>query len=132
MPSRNVELVRESIEAANRGDLEWLIEHAAPDVELHARGVAGEPVVYRGAAGAREYFRDMAESWQAVEAVPEDIREVGDRVVAIVNRRLRGRGSGVDVEDKIGIVYDLRDGLALRIWAYRDVAEALADAKSDL
>jgi ketosteroid isomerase-like protein len=124
--------VRESIEAANRGDVEWLIEHAAPDVELHARGVAGERVVYRGAAGAREYFRDMAESWQAVEAFPEEIREVGDRVVAIVSRRLRGRGSGVDVEDKIGIVYDLRDGLAFRIWTYRDVAEALADAKSDL
>jgi hypothetical protein len=29
--TRNEELVREAFEAANRGDLEWLIEHATGD-----------------------------------------------------------------------------------------------------
>lgn len=129
MPSRNVELVRESFEAVNRGDVKWLIEHSAPDIELHGRGVTGEPVLYTGPEGIREYFRDMAESWQSFHAVPEDLREAGDRVVAIANRRLRGRGSGLEVEDKIGIVYELRDGRVIRISGYRDVAEALADAE---
>jgi ketosteroid isomerase-like protein len=123
----DVELVRESIDALNRGDVDWLIEHSAPDVEIHAQGVAGEPVLYAGAAGIRENFRDNGETWQSIEHVPEEIREHGDHVIAIVGRRLRGRGSGVDVEDRIAIVYELRDGLATRIWSYRDVDEALAE-----
>jgi ketosteroid isomerase-like protein len=126
--TRNIELVRESIEAANRGDLEWLLEHAASDIELRSRGVAGEPVLYTGPAGIREYFRDMADIWQSMESAPEDIRELGDRVIAIVNRRLRGRGSGIDVEDKIGIIFELRDGVAVRVSTYRNVEEALAEA----
>jgi ketosteroid isomerase-like protein len=129
--SRNVQLVREAFDAVNRGDAEWLIEHSAADVEIRGRGVAGEPVRYTGAAGIREYFHDMAESWQSMELVPEEIREVGDRVLAIANRRLRGRGSGIDVEDKVGVVYELRDGFAIRISGYRDVAEALAYLGSD-
>lgn len=126
--ARNIELVREAIDAMNRGDLEWLIAHAAPDIEIRSRGVADEPVRYTGVAGIRENFRDMAEIWQSIEAVPEDVREHDDRVIAIVNRRLRGRGSGITVEDRIAIVFQVRDGLARRIWAYRDVGEALADA----
>ncbi len=94
------------------------------------QGVAGEPVLYTGVAGIREYFRDMAESRQTVETLPEDIREFGDRVVAVVDRRLRGRGSGIALEERIGIVYELRDGIALRIHGYRDVDEAIAKAEA--
>jgi hypothetical protein len=61
-----------------------------------------------------------------MELVPEEIRGVGDRVLAIVNRRLRGRGSGIDVEDKFGVVFELHAGVAVRISGYRDDTEALA------
>jgi hypothetical protein len=84
-----VAVVREAFEAVNRGDVQWLIEHSAPDVEIRGRGVAGEPVLYTGAAGIREYFHHMSESWQSMKLVPEGLREVGDRVLAIANRRLR-------------------------------------------
>jgi ketosteroid isomerase-like protein len=129
--SRNVELVREAFDALNRGDAEWLIEHSAAGVEIRGRGVAGEPILYTGAAGIREYLHDRAESWQSMELVPEEIREVGDRVLGIANRRLRGRGSGIDVEDKFALVFELRDGFAVRISGYRDVAEALEALGSD-
>jgi ketosteroid isomerase-like protein len=111
--------------------VESLIEHCTPDVEIRGRGVAGEPVLYTGAAGIREYFRDMAESWRSIEVVPEHLREIDYCVVAIANRRLRGRWSGIDVEDKVEIVFELRDGLAIRISGYRDVAEALGDKEVD-
>jgi ketosteroid isomerase-like protein len=78
--ARNVALVRESFDALNRGDAEWLAERSAADVEVHGRGFAGEPVVYRGAAGIREYFRDMAESLGSVETIPEGVHDYGDRV----------------------------------------------------
>jgi hypothetical protein len=43
-----------------------------------------------------------------------------------------GRGSGIYVEDQVGIVYELRDGLATRISGHRDVVEAFADAELDV
>jgi hypothetical protein len=36
------------------------------------------------------------------------------------------------VEDQVGIVYELRDGLATRISGHRDVVEAFADAELDV
>ena len=39
----------------------------------------GEPAPYVSAAGVRDYFRDLAEIWESVEFVPEDIRDLGDR-----------------------------------------------------
>jgi ketosteroid isomerase-like protein len=123
--------VRKAFDAVNRRDAEWLIEHSAADIEMRGTGVAGEPVLYIGAAGIRGFFHDIAESWQSLQFVPEEIQERGDRVLAIVNQRLRGRGSGIEVEGKLGFVLELRDGVAVRITAYREVAEALADLGSD-
>ena len=127
----NVELTRAAYHALNRGDIEWLVEHADPRVEMHFRGVAGEPVLYVGAAGIREYFRDMGEIWDSVEYLPEDIRDLGDRTFTILHRRLRGKQSGLCIEDTIACVSTMREGVVAEIWAYRDVDEALAGARLD-
>ena len=73
-----VELTHGAFEAMNHRDLDWLVAHCDPGVEMHMRGVAGEPVLYVGAAGIRDYFRDIAEIWETVEFVPEDVRDLGD------------------------------------------------------
>lgn len=59
-----VELTHRAFEAMNRRDLDWLVAHCDPGVEMHMRGVAGEPVLYVGAAGIRDYLRDIAEIWR--------------------------------------------------------------------
>jgi len=131
VPTPTVDLTRAAYMALNRGDVDWLIQHCDPAVEMHLRGVAGEPVLYVGASGVREYFRDMAETWGAVEYVPEDIRDLGDRTLTILRRRLRGKKSGLCLEDTVACVCTLRDGAVAEIWAYRDIDEALADARLD-
>lgn len=131
MSSRNVELTREAFEAMNRRDVEWLAAHCHPDVELHMLGVAGIPVLYTGAGGIGEYFRDMDESWESFETFPEEIRDGGDRIVVLARQRLRGRTSGADVEITIALVYELCDGALAVMRAYPTVAEALAAAGLD-
>lgn len=116
----------------NRRDLDWLIAHSDPGIELHMHGVAGEPVLYMGASGIRDYFRDMAEIWESVEFVPEDIRDLGDRIFVIVRQRFRGRGSGIDVESRVGSVCRLRGEVVIEMRSYADVGEALAAAGLDL
>jgi ketosteroid isomerase-like protein len=115
----------------NRRDLDWLVAHCDPGVEMHMRGVAGEPVLYVGAAGIRDYFRDVAEIWETVEFVPEDVRDLGDRVFVILRQRFRGRGSGVDVEARTACTYRLRGGALTELRSYGDVAEGLAAAGLD-
>jgi ketosteroid isomerase-like protein len=130
-PTPNVELTRAAYLALNRGDVDWLVEHSDPRVEMHFRGVAGEPVVYVGSAGVREYFRDAAEIWDSVEYLPEDIRDLGDRTFTVVRRRLRAKTCGLTLEDTVACVCALRDGVVAEIWAYRDIDEALAGARLD-
>ena len=88
-------------------------------------------MLYVGAAGIREYFRDMAEIWESIEFVPEEIRDLGDRLLVIFRQRARGRGSGVDVENRAACTYRLRDGVLIELRSYPEVAEAAAAAGVD-
>ena len=123
-----MELTREAYAAMNRRDADWLSEHCDPDVQLHMIGVAGLPVLYTGADGIREYFRDMAEIWESFEVIPEEIRDGGDRVVVLNRQRLRGRTSGAEVEETNAAVYELRDGVVTSMRTYATAADALAAA----
>jgi ketosteroid isomerase-like protein len=124
----NVELAYEAIGAMNRRDLDWLIAHSDPGVEMHMHGVAGEPVQYVGAAGIRDYFRDMGEIWELMEFSLEEVRDLGDRVFILLGQRFRGRGSGVDVENTTAVVFRLRAGVLTELRSYLDVADGLAAA----
>jgi len=127
----NVELANEAIGAMNRRDLDWLIAHSDPEVELHMHGVFAEPVLYVGAEGIRDYFRDMAEIWEMMEYSAEDIRDLGDRIFIVLRQRFRGRGSGVDVETSVASIFTLRAGVVTEMRAYLEVADALAAAGLD-
>jgi ketosteroid isomerase-like protein len=127
----NVELTREAYLAMNRGDIDWLVAHSDPAIRMHFRGVAGEPALYEGASGIRAYFRDIAEIWDAVEYTPQDIRDLGDRTLTVLKRRLCGKQSGLRLEDTVACVCAVRGGVVTQIWAYRDLDEALADARLD-
>ena len=86
MSTQNVELTRDAYLAMNRGDIDWLVQHSDPELEMHFLGVAGEPVLYVGASGIRDYFRDIAEIWDSVEYTP---RTSG------ISATARSRSSGV-------------------------------------
>jgi len=125
------ELTQAAYAALNRGDIDWLIEHSDPAVEMHFLGVAGEPVLYVGAAGIREYFNDIAEIWDSVEYMPEQIRDLGDRSYTVLRRRLRGKKSSLMLEDTCVCVCARRAGLVTEVRVYRDMDEALAAACLD-
>jgi ketosteroid isomerase-like protein len=122
----NVELTTEAYGALNRRDVDWLIAHSDPGVEMHMHGVAGEAVLYLGESGIRDFFRDMDEIWDSVEFVPEDIRDLGNRILVVVRQRFRGRGSGIDLGSTVACVYQLRGGLVTEMRTYLEIAEALA------
>jgi ketosteroid isomerase-like protein len=129
--AQNVELTRAAYLAMNRGDLDWLVEQSDPGLQMHFLGVAGEPVLYVGASGIRDYFRDIAEIWDSIEYVPEQITDLGDRTFTVLTRHLRGKKCGLRLQDSVACVCALRDGVVTEIWAYRDLDDALADSRLD-
>ena len=126
MSQQNVELVRHAFGAVTiPGDPEAMIDASQPDFEMQLVGVGGEPVYYAGARGIRDFFRDVAESWESFRFEATDFRDLGNRVLVLGRVRGRGRLSGVNVDDRWAWIVELRQGRAASLRGYLDHREAL-------
>jgi ketosteroid isomerase-like protein len=123
---QNVELVRHAFGVVTiPGDPEAIIVASHPDFEMQLVGVGGEPVYYAGASGIRDFFRDVAESWESFRFKATDIRDLGERVLVLGEVRGRGRVSGVEVDDRWAWIVELKEGRAARLRGFLDHREAL-------
>jgi hypothetical protein len=73
MSQENVEAFKRTIEAANRQDVEALLEEVDPEVEwphpaFHV-ALGGEATVYRGHEGVRKVFQDLKPRGDSKEGV---------------------------------------------------------------
>jgi ketosteroid isomerase-like protein len=128
MSRENVEAFKRGIEAGNRGDIETLLEELHPEVEWHSALHAlmgGEQTVFRGHDGVREMIRDLYEAFHQIHIEISEIRDLGDRLVAIGRNHARGEASGADVETPFGFVTEFKNGKAISIRGYLDHKEAL-------
>jgi ketosteroid isomerase-like protein len=129
MSQENVELVRRAFGVVTiPGDPEAMVAASHTDFEMHLVGVAGEPVRYAGAGGIREFFRDVAQSWESFRFKSTDLRDLGDRVLVLGHVRGRGRASGVEVDDRWAWIVELRGGRAVSLHGFLDHREALEAA----
>jgi ketosteroid isomerase-like protein len=131
MSQENVDAFKRGLEAGNRGDVETLLEVLDPEVTwrsaLHAL-LRGEATVFRGHDGVREMLRDLYGAFGEIQIEITDIRDLGDRLVAIGRTRARGETSGADVESPIGFVTEFNNGKAISIRAFLDPKEAMEAA----
>jgi ketosteroid isomerase-like protein len=125
----NVEIVRRGLVAYNAKDVKAFADLTTSDFEWYP-AVAGavERHSYQGREGIETYFREVSDTWQEVQALTEDVRVLGSRVVVLGRFEGRGRDSGILVDSPQGIIYDLRGGKISRIRAYLDHGEALRAA----
>jgi ketosteroid isomerase-like protein len=132
MSQENVESFKRVIEAINRGDVEAVLQELDPAIEWHMtvqEFIGGEAGVYRGHEGVREYFRDMDEAFTEVEVDYAELRDLGDRVLAIGSFRTRGRHSGAVIESPLATLAEAdADGKGTRVLTYLDPKEALEAA----
>jgi ketosteroid isomerase-like protein len=125
MSKENVERVERALAASNSGDAEALIAESDPGFEMHLVGVAGEPVFYTGASGIRQFFRDMAESWETFRFEASDVRDLGDSVLALGTVKARGRASGIDVEAPRAYIVEFVSGKATSMRGFHNHQKAL-------
>ena len=120
MSQENVETVRAINDAYNRGDFDAVREKAEPEFVLIPAG-AQPPI--KGADKVREWMEPDAFESQVVELL--ELREAGNKVLARAHSKIRGAGSGIEIEVLAWVVWTFNDaGRTIRLEIYLDYEKA--------
>jgi ketosteroid isomerase-like protein len=117
MSHDNVKIVRRFLV----DDFDEALTHVDP-------GVVWNPVEESAAQGhdaVRASTARWKSEWDDDELIPEEFADGGDRVVATVRFRARGRGSGIEVDARLYDVFTLHDGKIVRMDQFSERSEAL-------
>jgi ketosteroid isomerase-like protein len=127
---RDVERLRGAYQAFNEGGgVDAILERLGPDFQLRDRESSPDRQTRYGKAGIKQLFDSYMEAFDALRLEPEEFIEVGDQIVVSLNQRIRGKGSGAEVEARVAHVWTLRNGeiVRLRIFGGKERAlEAIA------
>lgn len=134
MSHEDVELLRAAFENFLAGGRDWGAELLDPEIEWDASDLTVLDIggVYHGQVGVQEFWREWLAAWETVQ-FEYRLVEAGDRVVALIDQRMRGRSTGIEVPfGKYAHVYTFKDGLIVHWKLYSSQAEALeAVGRSD-
>ena len=130
MSEENVEVgepVRRLWAALSKRDWDAFSAELDPEVEYTP---VEEQVVYRGPEAATQYAERWLEAWETFLGEVEEVESAPAEDLAFIALRFqgRGKGSGVEIDDRLFWVYELRGGRLYRISEYSDRAEALEAA----
>jgi ketosteroid isomerase-like protein len=127
MSQENVEVVRKSLEAFQRGQFDSVTTELWDSEGEWMPAMAGvvEDKVYRGHAGLRRYFDELFESFSKVRLHDIEFRDLGNRVLVLYELSVCGRDSGVAIDQQGGTVYELRGGKIVHGRSYLSRGEAL-------
>ncbi len=125
MSQENVELVRRAFEEFRAGRRFGL--PSDPEVEWDATELPVPDIsgVYRGPEAVRRFWLQWLSAWEAVQFEYELV-DAGARVVALIDQRMRGRSTGIEVPfGKYAHVYTFKEGLMVHWKCYMSQADAL-------
>jgi ketosteroid isomerase-like protein len=128
MSEQNVEIVRRMYDAFHRGDAEGALAHFAPDVLVDASRARPDG----GKGQGREQLNTIVTAWMGAwdewrEEI-EEMRDLGSEVLILSVQHGRGKGSGVEVEARYALLYEVQGGKITRLDMYKEPAEALEAA----
>jgi hypothetical protein len=125
-----VRLVRQGYATANRRDFDVTIRGYDPGYEYHPEQVAlpdTDPIYY-GHDGFHKFWRQVLESFGDVRLDPEEILDLGDRLLVTTRMSGHGTGSGVSIDQQLFQLMIFRRGVIVRQVDFQDRAQALEAA----
>lgn len=129
MSEKNVEVVRELVEAWNQHDEALAVGYLTTDVEWAPAGPAAvERVVYRGREECSEGFASVWETWEEFHFEESEIRDLGDSVLWLGRVHMKGGASHIELDQEFANHFLLRDDLIARATAFLSWTEALGAA----
>jgi ketosteroid isomerase-like protein len=124
----DIETLRVGYEAVSRGDWDAATRFAHPEFELRTADRVPNPGTYRGPEEVRRFFEDLFAPFEEVGIEPEEFFERADQIVAFVLTRFRPTGSSAVVENRIGHLWTMREGKAMRLEIFPRREDALEAA----
>src|SRR4051812_21169251 len=133
MSQENVDRWRASIEAflsgTSESDREAMLTELAelwdPEIEwdVSEAGLPDIGGVYRGIEAVLAFWREWLAAWETTQFEYELI-DAGDRVVMLLDQRMRGRSTGIEVSlGEYAQVATFRDGLIVHLKIYLSQSE---------
>jgi ketosteroid isomerase-like protein len=126
MSQENVDDFLEGAEALNRGDMERFLEGYDQDVVFEPRASQMEGA-FVGPDGVKEFMTGLLDLFE-FRTHFSDVRDLGDRVLAIGTQITIARGSGIQQESPLAVVATYRNGLITHFKDYGERELALEAA----
>jgi ketosteroid isomerase-like protein len=128
MSRKNVEMVRDFIDAYNQRDFDAAVKDFDPEVEwvLPARQSSDS---CRGPEEVRRFWEGLDDTFEELRLKPQEWVDVGDRVATRLRHYGKGKGSGLEIDAELyHQVATFRNGRMVRIEYFGEWAEALEAA----
>ncbi len=123
----NRELCQNFLDAYCPGRLDDLLALLHPDIEWTITETWVEREVWYGHAGVRVGLRRFFSEWEDFSNDEvEAFTDAGDKFAVVTRMRGRSRRTRIATEMQTSGVFDVRDGLIVRIVGHSDPADALA------
>jgi ketosteroid isomerase-like protein len=126
--------VASSFAAFARRDFELVLLLFAHDIEYEAPAgaqIVGFSGTIRGRSALAEAYVESVEDLERWEITPEWMLDLRNVLVVLGTSRIRGRESGLELEEEWASVYALRGGLVARQQDLRSWGEALTAVQAD-
>jgi ketosteroid isomerase-like protein len=123
MSRADIDLIKAVIAAFNDGDFPRMLDLFDEDAEVQRVGGL-----------ATVHGKEAIGEWLAPDAIedqhgePTAFRRIGEQILVSCDWRIRGRGSGIEVETEVFLLATLRDGRITRVAVYLHEPEALEAA----
>ena len=125
-----IALTESTWRAYSEGDLERVLATLDPEVVVHVPVELANSGTYRGREEFVRWIGAWLEAWESFDMEVVDTIPVGDHhVVSHMSQTGVGRGSGIEVNQELGWVFEFRDGLAVYIGLRGGVESALVTAR---
>jgi ketosteroid isomerase-like protein len=128
MSQENVEVVKRSIDAVNRRDLDAYAALITPDFELIPAMTGFTGLSFRVREGFGRYLKELGDIREEFRVVAEEFRDLDALVLVFMRLEGRGRGSGVPVTARQAFICDFRGNEISRTRSFLDHGEALRAA----
>jgi uncharacterized protein len=127
MSQENLALMDRAFNAFGEQDVEGFVRCMDPEVEFEPR-LAGVEGSYRGHDGIRQFMADGSEVMELRRTDVDEVRDLGDQVLALGTFHVRGRESGAEDATPFALLGMVRDGRFVKLKDYGGSAEALEAA----
>jgi ketosteroid isomerase-like protein len=124
MSQKNMRVFEEAGDALSRGDVEGFLRLVDEGVVWIAARSAVEGA-YRGHDGLRKFFADNDENFEVFEPNFREVRDLGERILAVGTIHIRARGSTVETDIPVAGIFTFRRGKLVRWEDFRERRLAL-------